>query len=278
MTYSEFATREHPSCIIFLLDQSGSMAERWGSSRGSAEQTKADGVAQAVNDALDELLGTRCQPSFDGVRYYYDIGIVGYGATVGSVLPGSLKDRTLASAPELYDTYRTTDAKGQTCDPFWIDPVAQNGTPMTDALDLVGSILAAWVRNHPQSFPPMVINITDGIAGPSEVPPLEWSRRIQSLRTNDGNVLVFNIHISAKSNGAVEYPSDRESLPDQFAKLLFDMSSELPEYMSNYLADVLHRPRPTAGSRCFLFNAASRTLVEGLQVGTMAMPVQGQDD
>ena len=278
MTYSEFATREHPSCIMFLLDQSASMAERWGSTRAGAGQNKAEGVALAVNDALDELLGTRCQPSFDGVRYYYDIGIVGYGATVGSVLPGALNDRTLASAPELYEAQRTTDANGQPCGAFWIAPVSQNGTPMADALDLVGNILAGWVTNHPKSFPPLVINITDGIAGPSEVPPLEWSRRIQSLATDDGNVLMFNMHISARSDAAVEYPSDRESLPDEFAKLLFDMSSQLPEYMANYLTNVLHRPRPSAGSRCFLFNASSSTLIEGLQVGTMGGPAPGQDD
>ena len=67
--------------FLFLLDQSGSMAESWG---GEAGKTKAQGVADAINRLLQTLV-RRCAKG-DYVLDRYFIGAVGYGGQV-LVLP-----------------------------------------------------------------------------------------------------------------------------------------------------------------------------------------------
>ena len=56
MPYTAEISRVNPTCFLFLVDQSGSMAERFG---GESGKTKAQGVADAIN-RLFETLVTRC--------------------------------------------------------------------------------------------------------------------------------------------------------------------------------------------------------------------------
>ena len=53
MTYSAEISRVNPTCFLFLIDQSGSMAESWG---GESGKTKAQGVADAINRLLQTLV------------------------------------------------------------------------------------------------------------------------------------------------------------------------------------------------------------------------------
>ena len=46
--------------------------------------------------------------------------------------------------------------------PVWIDPVAEGSTPMCHVLYHAHQILTGWIQQHPDSFPPIVIHISDG--------------------------------------------------------------------------------------------------------------------
>jgi len=46
--------------------------------------------------------------------------------------------------------------------PVWFDAVAQGNTPMNAAFSAVVAPLRAWVSQHSASFPPIIINLTDG--------------------------------------------------------------------------------------------------------------------
>ncbi len=83
MAYGAEISRGNPTCFIFLLDQSGSMADPFGGDY----VRKADYVADAVNRTLHDLV-IRCTKT-EEVRHYYDIGVIGYGGKVNSVLGGS---------------------------------------------------------------------------------------------------------------------------------------------------------------------------------------------
>ena len=48
--------------------------------------------------------------------------------------------------------------------PIWLRPKAGYGTPMCDALSTASTALQEWTSQHPDSYPPMVINVTDGAA------------------------------------------------------------------------------------------------------------------
>ncbi len=86
------------------------------------------------------------------------------------------------------------------------------------------------------------------------------------LGTNDGNALVFNIHLSEVAAMPVQYPDTEDALPDDLAKRLFRMSSVLPEPSRN-LAATLDLP-VTENSRGFVFNADMTALVQFLDIGT----------
>ena len=54
MAYSAEISRGNPSCLVFLIDQSGSMNDPFGAGEGN--QKKADGVADAINRLLQNLV------------------------------------------------------------------------------------------------------------------------------------------------------------------------------------------------------------------------------
>src|SRR5436190_22016753 len=97
---------------------------------------------------------------------------------------------------------------------------------MCEALDKLTEILVRWLMEHPRGFPPTVLHLTDGES--SDGDPEEIGRQIMSLGTDDGAVLLFNYHISSRRSSKIEYPTDDASLPDGFARSLFQISSRLP--------------------------------------------------
>ncbi len=113
--------------------------------------------------------------------------------------------------------------------PVWYrkpDP-RMSGTPMCAALEYVRKIVAPWCASHPGSFPPVVIHLTDGepTDGEPQAPPM----RSRGSRTDDGELLLFNCHISESQASPVVFPNSEQILPDELAKSLFRMSSELPD-------------------------------------------------
>src|ERR1700738_4701374 len=69
-TYGAEISRQNPGCIVFLVDQSGSMDEAMA---GATGQRKKEAVADAINRLLYNLV-LRCARE-DGVRPYFDLGV-----------------------------------------------------------------------------------------------------------------------------------------------------------------------------------------------------------
>ena len=74
MPYTAEISRSNPTAFLFLVDQSGSMDDKMPSGISKAQR-----VADVLNRTLFNLI-TRCTKS-DGVRNYFDIGVIGYGGT-----------------------------------------------------------------------------------------------------------------------------------------------------------------------------------------------------
>lgn len=275
MPYTAEISRTNPSCFLFLIDRSGSMDDPFGA--GESNKRKADGVADAINRLLQNLV-IKCAKS-EGVRDYYDVGVVGYGAGVGPAFGGPLAGRDLVPISEIADhperveerTRKVDDGAGglaaQTVKfPVWFDAVARGGTPMCEALDRARSILSAWLAQHADSFPPIVVNITDGEAtdGDFALP----AEQLRGLGSNDGNALLFNLHLSSQRATPIEFPDEGVPLPDQYAQALFHSSSPLPGYMRAAAAQDGYPV--TDGSRGFVFNADMVSLIRFLDIGTRA--------
>ena len=149
--------------------------------------------------------------------------------------------------------------------PVWFEGTAHGGTPMCKAFDQARGILETWVAAHPDCFPPIVINITDGES--TDGNPTKAAEDLRALATNDGNLLLFNMYLSAAGK-LVEFPSNDANLSDVYAKKLFSLSSELPSYMRE-LAQQEGFP-VEFGSRGFVANADMVSVIRFLDIGTRA--------
>src|SRR6267143_1587282 len=96
MPHTAEISRTNPSCFLFLVDQSGSMIKPFGGQRG---KIKAQGVADAINGLLQNL-ALKCSKS-EGVRDYFHVGVIGYGAYVGSAFGGALAGQRLVPISEI---------------------------------------------------------------------------------------------------------------------------------------------------------------------------------
>ena len=155
------------------------------------------------------------------------------------------------------------------CDvPVWVDPRAEGGTPMCHMLYHAHQILAEWIGQHPRSFPPIVVHITDGESQDGN--PIPYADALKSLATEDGNVLMFNCHLSMTAADPFMFPATDVGLPDELARALFHMSSVLPEPF--YRHAVMEGFPLQANARGMAFNADMVCLIQFLNMGTQAAP------
>jgi hypothetical protein len=297
MAYTAEISRTNPSCFLFLIDQSGSMDEIMNPQNATplerpvqvdgntythtaSGKTKAQTVADSINRLLQNLI-IKCAKS-EGVRDYYHVGVIGYGGDqtadhIGAAFSGTLSGKELVPISEIANSPSRIDERSKKVDdgagglvdqkvkfPIWFDAVAKGGTPMCGAFHKAHTVLASWNTQHPDSFPPICINITDGAS--TDGSPVEAADHLRSLSCNDGNVLLFNIHITSQSGAAVEYPDVDSMLPDPNAKQLFSMSSILPTHMQNIARQ--EGLAITEGSRGFAYNAELVSLIRFLDIGT----------
>ena len=82
-----------PAAYVFLIDRSGSMEDPFfgggsGGAPAASGQTKAQGVADAINRLLSTIVIRSTKE--EGARDYFDIGVFGYGEQVGPAFSGPL--------------------------------------------------------------------------------------------------------------------------------------------------------------------------------------------
>ena len=274
MPYVAEISRSNPSCFLFLIDQSGSMQDPFGAS--ATNKAKSNGVADAINRLLQNIV-IKCAKS-EGIRDYYYVGVIGYGGKgVAPAFSGALSGRELVPISEIGNNPARVEQRTKKMDdgiggiieqqvkfPIWFDPIAEGGTPMCEALNKATNILVKWLGAHPNCFPPIVINISDGESTDGD--PCQLAYDLMNLASTDGEVILFNLHISSSSNGAIEFPDTDAALPDHQSKLLFNISSLLPDYMRRLLGS--EGLSVSFNTRGFVFNADLISVIRFLDIGT----------
>jgi len=272
LPYTAEISRVNPTAFVFLIDQSASMADAFGA---STDKTKAGGTADAINRLLQEL-SIKCAKE-GGVRDYFHIAVIGYGARVAPAFSGKLRGRELvpigevAVSPARIDkrVRKEADGAGGVLErtvkfPVWFEPMAEGGTPMTAALTRAKTVVEAWLAQHPGCFPPIVINITDGESTDGD--PSRVAEELKLQTSADGPVLLLNAHLSSEAGRSIAFPDNDANLPSDHARLLFKMSSFLPRYMQEILAQ---QGRLTSdGMRGFVYNADIVEVISFLDIGT----------
>jgi hypothetical protein len=272
MPHSAQISRANPTALIFLLDQSRSMQAPFGA---QPDKTKADGVSDALNRLLQNLILKCARP--EGVRDFFHVGLISYGGRVQSAFGGPLAGQTVAPISQIANNplrvelrmRKVPDGAGGLVDeeikfPVWFEARPAGKTPMCEALRLAREYVQVFLGIQPNCYPPLVINITDG--QPTDGDPRQAAQELRDLASKDGNVLLFNAHLSDKQTRPIEFPAGEAGLPDDFARLLFSMSSELPPKLveAATAAGLVVSPQ----SRGFVFNADLVAVIRFLDIGT----------
>ena len=276
MPYTAQISRTNPACILLLIDQSRSMAEPFV---GLADQNKAGVVADAVNRLLQNVVLRSAKA--DGVRDYFHVGVIGYGKSIKAGLGGKIPHDILIPISRLGDhPLRIENRKKVSPDgaggvieqtvkfPVWFDPEATGPTPMCEAFAAAGLALNGFIARFPNAYPPILLNLTDG--QPSDGNPQANARAIRNLTTSDGNALVFNLLLSTQPGLSVYFIASEAGLADDYSKLLYRMSSELPQRMWEAAKAEGFAIAPKA--RGVVFNADPTAVVRFLDIGTRIAP------
>jgi hypothetical protein len=275
MAYNSEISRSNPTCFLFLIDHSTSMVDPIMGIPGNPK--KAQFVADALNKVIQSLVVSASKDV--DVRRYYQIGVLGYGFGVNSILGGELQGQGLAWIDEIYQNplridermKKESDGAGGIIEvarkfPVWVDPVSRGQTPMCAALEKAEVILRPWVAEHSMSYPPTVINLTDGEANDGD--PRKAAEALKSLATTDGNVVLLTVHASSNQFAQqVFFPASDQELPDHASKVMFEMSSLLPVQMRQTAQEMLGL-EIREGAKGIVYNADIAGIVQALEIGT----------
>jgi hypothetical protein len=258
-------TSTHPCLIIYLIDQSGSMGDKFG----NANHSKSVELANAINDVIYEV-GLRCIGSGGELKNRFEIAIIGYGKngeTVQSAWEGQLINKWVVSIKNIFDY-----PLGQDNDkPIWIKPYAGGATPMKKAFENARRLCMDWINwgNHRECHPPIIINITDGEATDGGMNFMQLTNEVDLLKrigTDYGNVSILNIHISSQSGDRLLFPNELSFVNDRLAQLLFDISTPLDSNMIRLAQQKGYNTQNNA--KGYVYNGNASDLINFLNIGT----------
>ena len=267
MAYVEKMSSANPGCIIIMIDQSGSMEDPYG----NTGEKKKDLAALAVNRVIYEI--AEASSDGEGIKDRCFIGVIGYGSkTTGVDLILGDMISNIAENPLHIEKRKKkiSDGAGGLIEidedfPIWIEPKADWGTPMDAAFKRASQLTEEWCNEHPDSFPPLVINITDGEPNDIDGAKREAENLID-LSNNDGNVLLLNAHIANGLSDPIKLPSDVNVLSDSLAQFLFAISSVLPEVLVGEAQKVGFNT--ASGAKGMVYNADAEVLIRLLNFGS----------
>ena len=252
----------NPGCVVILVDQSWSMSEDWQTG------TKAQQASIIVNRAIYDL-ALKCQLGPE-IRQRCYVCVISYGESVDCVVEGMISD-VYDSPVEVKKVKKNIpDGAGGIVEvevelPIWLQPRASGGTPMHEAFQRATEVVQRWISDWPDTFPPVVINVTDGEPTRPDLTG-DAARTVMNFHTTDGNILVYNIHIADDGFESV-FPSNNAQFSDNpFASFLFSISSPLPKPLFPRAEDHGFSPGPDA--RCFAYDAGEVLVTRVIEFGS----------
>jgi len=265
--------RKTPVAFLFLVDQSESM----GYIMPSINKPKAKHVADVINRTILNLIDL-CN-KIDGIRDYFHVGVLSYnGKGVENSLSRDLTKRVLNPISLIADNSvgeetiieKVDNGLGKIVErevwfPIWVEAGADGETPMCAAFSEAKEALESWSREHYESFPPILIHITDGDS--TDGNPEQLAEEIKNISTSRGNASIFNIHVSSFASNVIKYPTKDIDIKDEYARQLFRMSSLLPTYLVQKA--VQRGYNVNSSSKCFVFNADAADIVNFFEIGTL---------
>ena len=253
-------TTATPLYTSILTDSSLSMMEAMSNGNGEAI-SKADAAALAFNSTIYEAI-VLARNSEGVIKDYMFVQVLGFGHdTIKPLLPAPLNTDDFHPLSKIADCHLDVE-DGR---PVWIKPEGNGNTPMCQALDAAYIGLSQKVDQNPDGLPPTCMMFTDG--EPTDGDPHEAAERIKAISTSNGPVTLFPVAISNYGGEPVSFPSSPDVLPDDYAKLLFEIASPLPDHMIDGVRQQGFELTPN--SRAMVYNADASVLVKAFRAGTL---------
>lgn len=248
-------TRKRPGLLFLLVDGSGSMREEF-----APGVRKADSVAEVANNVLGGLVerfrsGNQVSDRLDVValRYGGDQVVNAFeGSLAGASGPieiSKLDSAQVESVDVQDDEGNTFTAKA------WLKPGAPGGnTPMRRGFgEALGSVKSWGRRPADSEFLILGVHVSDGIF--TDADPTEQLGELQEVARQQGGKLVMTNILLAKNGSTAKpilFPTPEEAENfDEAGKLLFKLSSPVPESLARQLGRGVVRP----GARMMAYNA-----------------------
>ena len=269
------------SAIIIAIDGSISMQE-W-TMLYNTRMRKMEAAALIANFTLDELVMRTTRAGH--IRDYYDIAVFRYSddgiePIIASEESGLVHINTLherAPQPVCYNIVQEEEDGSQNTIPItlheWVTPQAYGMAPMYEALVHIKNLITKWCNdsfNH-RSFPPIVINITDGCCSDAESTELvDIANEIQKIGTADGTTLLVNIHLANEIDNTenVLFPPVCDLFShDPDCQMLYNMSSTLPKEMEHIIKEMV-KFNDVGPYKCFARNALLCEILTATDIGT----------
>jgi len=275
--YQQKLQTKNPGCIIFMVDQSGSMT----TAHPKTEYSLAYAAKRATDVTITEILHACVKNAETMPRVW--IGAYGYSTMnqddVKWIIKGKQYDTAdhaglinIVDLADIEDEYYEPESELYIVD--YVEESGNGGTPMGKAFDEVLTLVENFAQNHPNAHPPIIINISDG--EPTDMSLADMEAKAQALRsiaTTDGETLLWNIHVSATDPNPIICPDAGTKMPDAYADAMLASASSIPDS---------HRAIAKAKNidlgetaKCCVYNADSDTLIKML---SFASSVAGIDE
>lgn len=238
---------------------------------GSTAQC-ADVIASQCNAALQELLNSF--PRRGGMlRDILRVAAIDFGDSVNPSWSGPLAGRDYVSLPELEEHYLRLEAAAPGDDSpgrmVWFEARASGQTPMLEALELANELTDRFAMTFPNSDKPTWIFLTDG--QPTTGDPQAAAEALKQ------KALVFNIFVDTSGSGSkpVLFPARAKAMRNDYARTLFELSSELPPHVVPLAQAALGESTVIEqGARAFATDVDPRLLARLFEIGTWTQVVQ----
>lgn len=262
--FSRKYDQSNPGLILFLVDQSLSMNQE------VEGHSKAAIAAKAINQTIESLI-ERCRRRGE-VADKAVVGVIGYGEKTEFELMGDLSELDESFSRIEIETVAQKNGPDLSVErKIWLEPRFANTTPMAEAMDMATARLSTWVQEYPDTPPPVVLNVTDGI--PNDLQrdgkgnqTRTSAEKLRKLGESFEQCLLLCVHIASDSSAPSLFPADRSEMKDSYQELLFDISSTLPAEMLR-LAKLKGLPAQ-AESKLLTINASAGDLLRVLDFGS----------
>jgi hypothetical protein len=250
-THTRGFNGRRPGYIIFLVSQSDATGTICLSETGD---TIGRAIANVVNGLIECMIVAAA--TSDGVKQCMDVSVIGYctdengepivESALGGALAGkeqvSIRDLTENCAREeqrvqqLFDEDTGENLEITYTAKCWVEEKASFGNPMCSAILKAYELAESWTWEHPDSFPPIVINLF--LTDSTDAPPHEYAESLKSIGTDDGNLLLFNIAFDygQRTDEAIFLtPAEVPLLLAKdgwWAKELLEISSTIPSHIT----------------------------------------------